>query len=70
MENYSSLPNPYKGGVLIINSKDDEASINALKKKLYERYPNADEYIFETGGHVPSWSRPEEYKKVIKSFLK
>lgn len=70
MENYSTLFNPYKGEVLIINSKDDRSTIKLLKKRLYERYPKASEYNFETGGHIPSWSRSQEYKKVIKSFLR
>jgi pimeloyl-ACP methyl ester carboxylesterase len=70
MKNYSNLPDPYKGEVLIINSKDDKSAIKPLKNKLYERYPAAEVYSFETGGHIPSWSRPEEYKKLIKDFLK
>jgi len=70
MKNYSTLPDPYNGEVLIINSKDDKSTIKVLKNNLYERYPAARVYNFETGGHMPSWSRPEEYKKVIKEFLK
>ena len=70
MENYSNLPDPYKGEVIIINSKDDISTIKTLKKKLYERYPHASEYKFEIGGHLPSLSRPPEFKKVIDSFLR
>ncbi|MBN1694846.1 alpha/beta hydrolase [candidate division WOR-3 bacterium] len=70
MKNYSSLPDPYKGKVLIVNSKDDKSTIKVLKNKLYERYPNARVYNFETGGHIPSWSKPDEFEKIIKEFLK
>ena len=69
MENYSKLPDSYRGEVIIINSKDDRSTIKSLKKKLYERYPNASEYTFKKGGHIPSWSRSQEFKEVIKSFL-
>ena len=70
MENYSALPDPYKGEVLIINSKDARSTIKALRKRLYKRYPDASKYTFKTEGHILSWSRPQEYKKVIKSFFK
>lgn len=70
MENYSNLPDPYKGEVMIINSKDDISTLKTLRNKLYERYPHASEYKFEKGGHLPSLSEPQEFEKVIKNFLK
>jgi len=70
MDNYSTLSSAYKGDVLIINSKDDKSTIKALKNRLYKRYPNANEYNFETGGHIPAWTKPQEYEKVIRAFLK
>ncbi len=69
MENYSALPKLYKGEVFIISSEDDKSTIKSLRKKLYERYPDASKYTFKTGGHIPSWSRPQEFKKVIGTFL-
>lgn len=69
MENYSALPVLFKGEVLIISSEDDKSTIKALRKKLYERYPDASKYNFKTGGHIPSWSRPQEFKEVIRTFL-
>ena len=56
------------GETLILASKDDQAASASLGR-LQARYPAAQTYLFEEGGHHTFMFFPEAYTAVLKQFV-
>lgn len=54
--------------VLIIHAEDDETFSKEARNAFIATYPNANMYIFPSGGHT-LFSRPEELNAIIDNFL-
>lgn len=58
----------WPGETVILNSKDDAATIEAVKE-LQARLPRARTHLFEEGGHHTLLLFPEAYTAALKGFL-
>lgn len=59
----------YSTKVLLIDSSHDPGVLDGASAALREMYPNATTHTFLEGGHMPSISKADEFKKVIDDFL-
>ena len=58
----------WPGRMLLLTSEDDALSYPRLGL-LQERYPQAETFVFEAGGHHTYLFFPEAYTEVLQSFL-
>lgn len=56
--------------VLILTTKDESAGSAGWRSALRRAYPAARFHIFETGGHHPALLNGEEYRRVVREFLR
>jgi len=54
---------------LIINGENDKFSTKKDRKKLIIDYPGAESFLLKGAGHVVVIEKPEEYKKILNSFV-
>lgn len=70
--NYSFDPSEldrWQDRLLIINAEDDTFVGKDTSTALYSVYPTAKFYSFESGGHVLSLTKHDEYFQLITNFL-
>ncbi len=63
-EPYKKIPK------LIIQSDNDPLITPELRKKLIEKYPDAEVYTFHKGGHLPYIAQADKYNEALENFLK
>jgi pimeloyl-ACP methyl ester carboxylesterase len=57
------------GRVLIIQARDDEDFNERQQNALVDLYPGARTQLFETGGHLLTFTRGEEIGNIIQDYL-
>ena len=58
-----------KQPVLLIWGRDDEVTPSWVGEKFHELLPNSELHIFEKCGHVAMMEHPEEFNRLLESFL-
>lgn len=56
--------------VLIIVGAHDTPFILAASDYMVEKIPHAKKVLFEDAAHLPNMDQPEEFRKIIETFLK
>ncbi|GAB1450217.1 alpha/beta fold hydrolase [Draconibacterium sp.] len=56
--------------VLIIVGEDDKLTPPDIARQMDEKIPDSDLFIIENAGHLSPMEQPEEFNRLLKSFLR
>jgi pimeloyl-ACP methyl ester carboxylesterase len=70
LEKYAfGINQPWPGKVLVIGGENDPVSSDEDRSKILTYYTNAHLKIIREAGHTIAMEKPDEYEKIIRSFI-